>query len=103
MASSERSAQERYATYNVVAVYRTLEEARAAAAALGEAGVPAPNVEVMDRAREGGAVTIATLTEDLNGGPPSAGAPVAAGGASAAAPAAAAPAVARDPTRARLS
>ena len=50
MASSERSAQERYATYNVVAVYRTLEEARAAAAALGQAGVPAPNLELMDRA-----------------------------------------------------
>jgi uncharacterized BrkB/YihY/UPF0761 family membrane protein len=48
MASSERSARERYADHNVVAVYRTLDEARDAAAALNQAGLDVPHLELLD-------------------------------------------------------
>jgi hypothetical protein len=48
MASSEGPAQEQYATHNVVALYRTQDEASHAVDALSRAGVDAPHVELID-------------------------------------------------------
>src|SRR4051794_15749618 len=49
MASPERSAGEPYAAYNVVAVYRTLDQARDAVTVLNQSGIDAASIEIMDR------------------------------------------------------
>ncbi len=67
MASAERPARGDHAAHNVVAVYRTADEARQAVNALSRAGVDALHVELIDRESSLSSGSTARADEELTG------------------------------------